>query len=248
MYDFSPIVGRVQPAITSFPNALLQSHLLAREVALNQTQLRLLQGTRLSVVPLVFVLLASGSATAQQGLGFDFSFGHQWVGGDYGDVLKGGVDAEFAVLYTHRRLRYGFGSNWASYGVAVEGFQKESWSNITSHLGLAYFPLADEKRLRPFIEVRLEGRRLRPEGDHLPPEVPPEDPEDGENTSEIRVFGVGGATLVGVEIGMWRGAWAKVAGYWGVINTEDAELGDINLGTVDSGSVAGFRVGIVWTP
>ena len=215
---------------------------------MNRTQSRSLRGTTLSVVPLVFALLASGSLTAQQGLGFEVLFGHQWVNGGYGDVLTGGVDADFSMVYTHNKLRYGIGSNWASYGVAVEGFQKESWSNITRHLGLAYFPLADEKRLRPFIEVRLEGRRLRPEGDHLPPEDPPEDPDEGENTSEIRVFGVGGAALVGVEIGLSRRSWAKVAGYWGVINTQDAELGDINLGTVDSGNVVGFRVGLVWIP
>ena len=198
---------------------------------MNRTQSRSLRGTTLSVVALVLVLLVSGSLTAQQGLGFEFSFGYQSVNGEYGDVLTGGVDADFSLVYTHGKLRYGIGSNWASYGVAVEGFQKESWSNITSHLGLAYFPLADEKRLRPFIEVRLEGRRLRPE-----------------NTSEIRVFGVGGAALVGVEIGLSRRSWAKVAGYWGVINTQDAELGHINLGTVDSGNVIGFRVGLVWIP
>ncbi len=214
---------------------------------MNRTRSRLVQGMTLWAAPLV-LLLASDSLTAQQGLGFEFSFGYQSVNGEYGDVLDGGVDADFSIVYTRGKLRYGIGSNWASYGVAVEGFRKESWSNITSHLGLAYFPLADEKRLRPFIEVRLEGRRLRPEGDHLPPEDPPEDPDEGENTSEIRVFGVGGAALAGVEIGLSRRSWVKVAGYWGVINTQDAELGDINLGTVDSGSVAGFRVGLVWIP
>ena len=212
---------------------------------MNRTQARRLAGTMLSVLPLLLALLAPCSLNAQQGLGFEFSFGYQSVNGEYGDVLDGGVDADFSLVYTRGKLRYGIGSNWASYGVGVEGFRKESWSNITTHLGLAYFPIADEKRLRPFIEVRLEGRRLRPEGDHLTEEEPP---EEGENTSEIRVFGVGGAALVGVEIGLSRRSWAKVAGYWGVINTQDAELGHINLGTVDSGNVIGFRVGLVWIP
>ena len=213
---------------------------------MNRTQARCLPGTMLPVLPLLLALLAPCSLNAQQGLGFEFSFGHQSVGGDYGEVLTGGVDAEFVLMYTHNKLRYGIGSNWASYGV-VEPFQKESWSNIASHLGLAFFPLA-EKRVSPFIEVRLVGRRLRPEGDHLAEEDPEEEPDEGENTSEIRVFGMSGSALAGVEVRLSRRSWAKVAGYWGTINTENAELGDINLGTVDSGSVYGFRVGLVWTP
>ena len=47
---------------------------------------------------------------------------------------------------------------------------------------------------------------------------------------------------------MSRRSWLRVAGYLGDINTENAELGDIDLGTVDSGRVYGFRVGLFWTP
>ena len=90
---------------------------------MSQTRSRLIQGTTISVVPLVFALLATDallapdSLTAQQGLGFEFSFGHQSVNGEYGDVLDGGVDADFSLVYTRGKLRYGIGSNWASYGV-----------------------------------------------------------------------------------------------------------------------------------
>ena len=78
---------------------------------MNLTQSRALRGTTLSVLLLLFVLLTSGSATAQQGLGFEFSFGYQSVNGGYGDVLTGGVDADFSLVYTHGKLRYGIGSN-----------------------------------------------------------------------------------------------------------------------------------------
>ena len=47
---------------------------------------------------------------------------------------------------------------------------------------------------------------------------------------------------------MTRRSWLRVAGYLGDINTENAELGDIDLGTVDSGRVYGFRVGLFWVP
>ncbi len=212
---------------------------------MNRTRSGLRQGTTLSLAPLVLTLLAAGSLTAQQGLGFEFSMGYQWVyGGDeYGELLDGGVDGEFVLSYTLGKLRYGIGSDWASYGMN-EPFQKESWSNIASHLGVAFFPMQG-RRVSPFVEVRLVNRRLRPEGDFLAEEEPD---EEGENTSEIRVGGTSGALLAGAEVRMTDRWWAKVSGYWGRIDNSDADLSDIGLGAVDSGSVTGIRFGLFWTP
>lgn len=196
------------------------------------------------MVGLMLFVLTPGSLAAQQGLGFEATFGYQALSGDYGDVLKGGVDSEFVVVYTRGRLRYGLGANWASYDMEAPN-EDESWSNIASHVGLAYYLLA-EGRVRPFIEARIVGRRLRPENHFLGGQEDPEEP--GENTSPIRVFGVSGAAVAGVEIGLTRRSWAKLAAYAGTINTESADLGDIGLGMVDSGRVVGFRVGISWTP
>ncbi len=214
---------------------------------MNRTQIRLLQGTTLWVVPLVLTLLASGPATAQQGIGFEASGGYQWVTGagtsEYGEVLDGGIDGEFVLVYTRGKLRYGIGSNWASFGMN-EPFENESFSNIASHLGVAFFPV-QWGRISPFAEVRLVYRKLRPEGDHLAEEEPP---EEGENTSEIRVDGWSGALLLGADVRMTDRWWAKVAGYYSRINTDNADLGDINLGTFDAGNVVGLRVGLFWTP
>jgi hypothetical protein len=196
---------------------------------------------------LLFGLLPSGSLMAQQGLGFEASFGYQSVNGEYGDILKGGVDGEFSVVLSQNRLRYGIGMDWASYNME-EPFQKESWSNVAGHLSLSFFPLSrGGGRVRPWIEVRAVGRRLRPEGNflgggHGPPE------EEGENISPIRVFGMSGAAIAGVEIGLTRRSWLKLGGYLSSINTENAELGEIDLGTVDSGSILGFRIGLLWIP
>jgi hypothetical protein len=196
---------------------------------------------------LLLVLLASGSLTAQQGLGFEASFGYQSVNGEYGDILEGGVDGEFSVLYTRNKLRYGIGMDWASYHM-VEPFEKESWSNVAGHLALSFFPFAEGGgRVRPFIEVRAVGRRLRPEGDFLGGGHAPPD-EEGENISPIRVFGMSGAALAGIEIGLTDRSWLKLGGYLSTINTENAELGEIDLGTVDSGSILGFRLGLLWIP
>ena len=162
------------------------------------------RSTTLWVAPLICVLLASTSLTAQQGIGFESSFGYQSLSGDYGDVLKGGIDAEFSVVWTKTRFRYGIGMDWASYHQEAP-FENESWSNIVSYFGVTFFPFP-ETRLRPFIQLRAEGRRLRPEGDHLADEEPP---EEGENTSDIRVFGLAGAAVAGLEIGDQIGArWA----------------------------------------
>ena len=65
---------------------------------MNRTRSRLIQGTTLWVVSLTCLLLTSDPVTAQQGLGFEGFFGYQSVNGDYGEVLKGGVDAEFSIV------------------------------------------------------------------------------------------------------------------------------------------------------
>ena len=213
---------------------------------MNRMRSNLLQRATLSVAPFALILLASGSLTAQQGIGFEASLGYQWVSGggssSYGKFLDGGVDGEFVAVYTRGKLRYGIGANWASYGMNAP-FEAESWSNIASHLGVAFFPI--EGRISPFVEVRLVNRRLRPEGDFLTEVAPP---EEGENTSDIRVDGLSGAALLGVDVRMTDRWWAKVSSYWSKIATSDVDLGEINLGTVDSGNVVGFRVGLFWTP
>lgn len=213
---------------------------------MNRMRSNLLQRATLSVAPFALILLASGSLTAQQGLGFEASLGYQWVTGggssSYGKFLDGGVDGEFVLVYTRGKLRYGLGSDWASYGMNAPN-EAESWSNIASHLGVAFFPF--EGRISPFVEVRLVNRRLRPEGDFLTDVLPP---EEGENTSDIRVDGVTGAFLLGVDIRMTDRWWAKVSGYASKIATSDVVLDEINLGTVDTGNVLGFRVGLFWTP
>ena len=216
-----------------------------RKVAVGRRHFRLLHRTTLWVAPLVFTVLTVGSLTAQQGIGFESSVGYQSLSGEYGDVLKGGVDAELSVVWTRTRFRYGIGMDWASYHME-EPNEKESWSNIVAHFGVTFFPLP-ASRLRPFIQLRAEGRRLRPEGDFLGGGHAPPD-EEGENISPIRVFGMAGGLVGGVEVGITQRSWLRVAGYLGTINTENAELGEIDAGTVDSGGVVGFRVGLFFIP
>lgn len=209
---------------------------------MNRTRSRLIQGTTLGVVSLTCILLTSDALSAQQGLGFEGSFGYQGLNGEYGEILKGGVDAEFSMVWSQNRLRYGIGMDWASYHME-EPYEKESWSNVAGHLALSFFPVG-RKRVSPWIEVRAVGRRLRPEDGFLGGEEPP---EEGENTSP-RVFGMSGAALAGVEIGLTQRSWLKIGGYLSTINTSNAELEEIDREPVDSGSILGFRVGLFWIP
>jgi len=238
--------------ITPFDHSSVFDHNSVGEDVVNHPMCRAAPRTPRLLTPLLVALvslvplvpLMPGALTAQQGLGFEGAFGYQAVGGDYGDALKGGIDGEFVIVYTRNRLRYGVGVDWASYTME-EPNDDRSWSNVAFHLGLAYFILGDDGAVRPFVEGRMVGRRLRPEGEHFGGGTPE---EPGENTSPIRVFGISGAALAGVEIGLTRRSWVKLAGYWGNINTDNAELGEVDLGTFNTGSVAGFRVGIFWTP
>ena len=192
----------------------------------------------------MFILLTSDPLSAQQeqGIGFESSVGYQGLNGEYGEVLKGGIDAEFSVVWTQNRLRYGIGMDWASYHMQ-EPYEKESWSNVAVHAALSFFPMGHQ-RISPWIELRLVGRRLRPEDGFLGGEEPD---EEGENTSP-RVFGTSGAGLAGVEIALTRRAWLKVGGYLSTINTSNVDLEEIDRDPVDSGSILGFRVGLFWIP
>ena len=72
--------------------------------------------------------------------------------------------------------------------------------------------------------------------------------EEGENRSDSRGDGVTGDVWLGVDIRMTDRWWAKVSADESRIATSDVVLDEINLGTVDTGNVLGFRVGLFWTP
>jgi len=182
-------------------------------------------------------------AQDQQGFGFEAAFGYEGLSGEYGEVLKGGVNFEYSLAYSREHVRYLLGINWASYQMEAPN-EEESWSNVATHLGVAYF-FRPGAPIRPFFGLRLVARRLRPEGDFLGG-VPAEGEHEGENTSPVRVFGVSGAANAGFEVRLSARSALQLSGYWGTINTADAELGEIDLETVNEGQIWGLRIGLAW--
>lgn len=197
----------------------------------------------LGIVATVATMIATPAhAQDRQGFGFEALFGYEGVGGEYGAALDGGVNFEYSIAYSREHIRYLVGIDWASYDMHPPN-EEESWSNVATHIGAEYFFLPGSS-FRPFLGARIVGRRLRPEGEFLGG-VPPEGGED-ENTSPIRVFGVSAAANAGFELRLSARSALHVAGYFGNIDTEDAELGEIDLETLNEGTIWGLRIGLAW--
>ncbi|NIM51578.1 MAG: hypothetical protein GTO22_20415, partial [Gemmatimonadales bacterium] len=156
--------------------------------------------TLLLVTLLLGVSLGGTSLTAQSGFSFSVAMGYTGVSGDWGDILKDGIDADINISYLWRHLRFGAGAYYVSYDLEPP-LEEESVSNVSLHASLGYVFLTG--RVRPYLQLRGVYQRLRPEGEAFHPDPPPlgEEPEEeeGENPAPRR-NGTGGTLVGGVEI------------------------------------------------
>jgi len=182
------------------------------------------------------LLAAPWTAQAQQGVGFRFTGGWQEIGGDYGAVLDGHVDAEFSMLYALSNVRLGFGANWVSFGMDDVD---ETWSQVKSHFLVGY-PFALGSRARGYVEGRLAYRRLRPEGTRFT-----EDTE--ELLGDFVAAGRGLEVVAGTEIPFGRHWALDLSGAYSRFST-DNDLSSQGLGPIDSGSTWRVHAGLVVFP
>lgn len=208
-------------------------------------------GPRIVGIAACVVLLAISATPleAQSRFGFQFDLGYTGLGGDYGDVLKGGWVAEFNGDYQVGQFRYGFGFEVASYDVE-EPYEDESVSKVGAHLSAVYL-IPVGSRIKPLVGLRIGSLRLRPEGETFAPEPEPaqqaEEGEEGENPAP-RVDGFEGAAIGGVEFALSPKFAFQVAGLYSYMSTDQVDLTAIDLGLVDKGTSWSLRVSARWKP
>lgn len=206
-------------------------------------------GGRLRVSPPVaaltlvalLVLAARPLAAQSRGFGFDFKMGYSALGGEWGDVLDDGVEAEMNLFYGMERVRVGGGVNLVSYGLLDPTDDVDSASQVGLHVGVAY-PFPRWRRLQPYVEARLTWDRLRPEG-HEEGFPPPE--EEGENTGP-QASGFGGTAVAGVFVGITERLFAEFSGRYGSFKTSISNLDYLDAPEVASATRWGLRAGLVW--
>lgn len=187
---------------------------------------------------LVTLLLSAAPAAAQEALGFRFGMGGQTIGGELGEALDSGVDAEFDILWALERVRLGVGFNWVS--VTMDDIDDQSWSKVAGHLLLAWpFRVGPA---RSYVEGRFTWRRLRPEDDRFFMEEVAEE--------ELRDFvssGIGAGAVVGVEIPLGEATFLDLSLGYDAFGLSP-NLTEEGLGPIDSGSMVRLHLGVTWFP
>jgi hypothetical protein len=191
---------------------------------------------------LIPLLIPSSAQGQHPGLGFDFKMGYSEIGGDWGEVLNDGVDAEFNFYYGLEQVRFGFGFNMVSYDLSVPVGEVDSASQVGAQFSVAHAFLKGS-RVQPYIEGRLTWDRFRPE--NLVAGFPPE--EEEENNAPT-YSGWGGTGVLGFFVPISGNVLADLSARYGGFGTSEADLEYLDLPVVSSGNRWGVRVGIVWYP
>ena len=135
--------------------------------------------TLLMLSLLLGVSLGGTQLAAQTGFSFSVAMGYTGVSGDWGTILKDGIDADINISYLWRHMRFGAGAYYVSYNLESP-LEEESISNVSLHASFGYVFLLG--RVRPYLQLRGVYQRLRAEGHHFDPEPTP--PEEGEEEGE----------------------------------------------------------------
>jgi hypothetical protein len=189
-----------------------------------------------SRLALACALVLPGAASAQDGIGFRYAFGHQRYAGDISSAIEDGVDAEFSLLVPLWGFRVGAGANWVSLGTAGED---TSWSQLRFH-GLVGRAFQVNDWLRPYAEARGVFRRLRPEDDRF----------FGGEERVLRDFAptaTGFEGVLGAEILMSPRWSVDLSAGWSSF-TLDRDLSSEGFGPLDAGSAWRLHAGVAWYP
>jgi hypothetical protein len=201
----------------------------------------------LLVLSLLLGMFLTGTRlTAQTGFSFSVAMGYTGVSGDWGNILKDGIDADINISYLYRHLRFGAGAYYASYNLEPP-LEEESVSNVSLHASFGYVFLLG--RVRPYLALRGTYTRLRPEGHGFSEEPPPEegDPDEGENPAPRR-SGTGGVLVGGVEIVLTKNITLDPNAWYGSFRTDDLDLTEFGGPVISKGQSWGIRLGITWYP
>ena len=192
-------------------------------------------------VVLAIALLATTSTAllAQSKFGFEATLGYANTGGGYATVMDDAIPGEAIITYGTGALKVGFVGNVASFTL-VSAYDGQNWWKVGFAGSLTWFA-STTSNFRPFVHARVGIINLKPEGEGFG--------REGDSFPSIdRVFGWKGGVAAGAELWVAPKFGFTVSGLFSSYSTDDADLSDVGLASITSGSGVGFRFGFVFKP
>ncbi len=188
------------------------------------------------------VALFATTATAllaQSKFDFEANLGYANTGGGYADIMDGAIPAEAVVYYGSGAVKATFAANVASFGL-VSAYGEQHWWKVGFSAGVTWFGSTSSK-LRPFVQARVGRVNLKPEGEGFG--------RVGDSFPSIdRIKGWEGSVAAGAHLWVTPKFGFTASGLFSSYSTGDADLSDVGLEAISSGSGAGFRFGFVFKP
>ncbi len=190
---------------------------------------------------LAIALLATTTTAvlAQSKFGFEATLGYVNTGGGYATVMDDGIAGEAIITYGTGDLKVGFVGNVASYTL-VSAYDGQHWWKVGFAGSLTWFA-STTSNFRPFVHARVGIINLKPEGEGFG--------REGDSFPSIdKIFGWEGGVAAGAELWVAPKFGFTVSGLFTSYSTDDADLSDVGLASINSGSGVGFRFGFVFKP
>ncbi len=176
---------------------------------------------------------------AQSKFGFEATLGYVNTGGGYTTVMDDAIAGEAIITYGTGDLKVGFVGNVASYTL-VSAYDGQHWWKVGFAGSLTWFA-STTSNFRPFVHARVGIINLKPEGEGFG--------REGDSFPSIdKIFGWEGGVAAGAELWVAPKFGFTVSGLFTSYSTNDADLSDVGLASINSGTGVGFRFGFVFKP
>ena len=193
----------------------------------------------LTLVLAIAVLATAPPLLAQSKFGFEATLGYASTGGGFADIMDQAVPAEAVVYYGSGALQATFVANVASFTL-VPAYDGQNWWKVGFGAGATWFASTSSK-FQPFVQARVGRVNLKPEGEGFG--------RVGDSFPSIdRIKGWEGAVAAGAHLWVTPKFGFTASGLFSSFSTDDADLSDVGLASISSGSGAGFRFGFVFKP
>ena len=191
------------------------------------------------VLAIAFLATTTTALLAQSKFGFEATLGSANTGGSYATVMQDAVPAEAIITYGTGAFQVGFVGNVASFTL-VPAYDGQNWWKVGFAGSLTWFA-STTSNFRPFVHARVGIINLKPEGEAFG--------REGDSFPSIdRIFGWEGGVAAGAEFWVVPKFGFTVSGLFSSYSTKNADLSDVGLASINSGSGVGFRFGFVFKP
>ncbi len=192
-----------------------------------------------TIFTVAVIVSAQGDLSAQSRFGFEATLGYANTGGGYGTVMQDAVPAEAIITYGTGALKAGFVGNVASYTL-VSAYDGQHWWKVGFAGSVTWFASTTSK-FRPFVHARAGIINIKPEGEGFG--------RAGDSFPSItKITGWEGGVAAGAELWVTPKFGFTASGLFSSYSTKDADLSDVGLASINSGSGVGFRFGFVFKP